>query len=470
MNALRDWLNLQLGPDGGRAAQIVLALLVVVLLLIGLTMIFRRISGRGFAGSRGGRLGVVEAAAVDAGRRLVLLRRDDVEHLVMIGGPNDVLVESRIVRAPRPNAAAPVVAQPVVTPVQTQPAAAPPPPPSSPPAESRSAAGRFAALTGVAGMVASAGAYVRGRNARREETPQSVAAALDPYEPTPPPAEAPAVRDLFEPPHASAPLFPHASTHDRPIDVPAHFGVRPAPPARPTEPVAAAPIPPAPAAHEPVAPVAAAPIPAPITEAPARVVAPPPPPVEAPPAPIAPISERAAIAEEIRRGLGDIGAADHPPASAPAPAAAQHVSQIGDELLDELEIVVSGYARELAGRPDAARAHAEAEPVRPPEPVAPVEPPPAPATNPALRRVEPRFTAPPAPPAPPPPAPAPAPRPAPAAPQAVAPVPPPAPAPAPAAVATPAPTPVAEPPAPPVDELEAEMARLLAELSGPPRR
>lgn len=42
------------------------------------------------------RLFVVDAAAVDARRRIVLIRRDNVEHLVMIGGPNDLLLETRI--------------------------------------------------------------------------------------------------------------------------------------------------------------------------------------------------------------------------------------------------------------------------------------------------------------------------------------------------------------------------------------
>jgi len=42
------------------------------------------------------RLGVVETAAVDSKRKLYLLRRDDVEHLVIIGGPVDVVVETGI--------------------------------------------------------------------------------------------------------------------------------------------------------------------------------------------------------------------------------------------------------------------------------------------------------------------------------------------------------------------------------------
>jgi hypothetical protein len=52
------------------------------------------------------RLGVTEFAAVgDGRRRLLLIRRDNVEHLVMTGGPTDVVIESNIARA---GAAAPV--------------------------------------------------------------------------------------------------------------------------------------------------------------------------------------------------------------------------------------------------------------------------------------------------------------------------------------------------------------------------
>jgi flagellar protein FliO/FliZ len=42
------------------------------------------------------RLGVVEQATVDSRRKLVLIRRDDVEHLIMTGGPVDVLIETGI--------------------------------------------------------------------------------------------------------------------------------------------------------------------------------------------------------------------------------------------------------------------------------------------------------------------------------------------------------------------------------------
>ena len=75
-----------------------------VLALIGLTAwLVRRFGANrlGGASARGRqpRLAVIDAATVDGRRRLVLIRRDNVEHLLMIGGPTDVVVEPNIVRA-----------------------------------------------------------------------------------------------------------------------------------------------------------------------------------------------------------------------------------------------------------------------------------------------------------------------------------------------------------------------------------
>jgi flagellar protein FliO/FliZ len=42
------------------------------------------------------RLQVVEQASIDGRRRLILIRRDNVEHLVMTGGPVDLVVETGI--------------------------------------------------------------------------------------------------------------------------------------------------------------------------------------------------------------------------------------------------------------------------------------------------------------------------------------------------------------------------------------
>ena len=42
------------------------------------------------------RLEVVSQASMDGRRKLVLIRRDDVEHLIMTGGPVDVVIETGI--------------------------------------------------------------------------------------------------------------------------------------------------------------------------------------------------------------------------------------------------------------------------------------------------------------------------------------------------------------------------------------
>ena len=42
------------------------------------------------------RLAVIDQANVDGRRRLLLIRRDDVEHLIMTGGPVDVVIETGI--------------------------------------------------------------------------------------------------------------------------------------------------------------------------------------------------------------------------------------------------------------------------------------------------------------------------------------------------------------------------------------
>jgi flagellar protein FliO/FliZ len=55
--------------------------------------------GGGSARGRQHRLSVLEWAKVDNRRFLCLVRRDNVEHLLIIGGPTDVVVEANIVRA-----------------------------------------------------------------------------------------------------------------------------------------------------------------------------------------------------------------------------------------------------------------------------------------------------------------------------------------------------------------------------------
>jgi hypothetical protein len=55
-----------------------------------------RTCAHGFLRPRDRRLGVVETASVDQRRKLVLIRRDDVEHLIITGGPVNMVVETGI--------------------------------------------------------------------------------------------------------------------------------------------------------------------------------------------------------------------------------------------------------------------------------------------------------------------------------------------------------------------------------------
>jgi len=91
------------GPQMPLAARFFLAFLVVLTLIGGAVYLVRRFGadrlGAAAARGRQPRLAVIDATAVDGRRRLVLIRRDNVEHLLLIGGPTDVVVEPNIVRA-----------------------------------------------------------------------------------------------------------------------------------------------------------------------------------------------------------------------------------------------------------------------------------------------------------------------------------------------------------------------------------
>ena len=75
----------------------------VLALIGGAAWLVRQFAGNRLGASTGRgrmpRLAVIDAAAVDGRRRLVLVRRDNIEHLLMIGGPSDIVVETNIVRA-----------------------------------------------------------------------------------------------------------------------------------------------------------------------------------------------------------------------------------------------------------------------------------------------------------------------------------------------------------------------------------
>src|SRR5262252_5929997 len=90
------------GAEMPLAVRFFLAFLIVLGLIGAAAWAVRRFGSARFTGAVRGRqprLAVIEYATVDTRRRLLLVRRDNVEHLMMIGGPSDVVVEANIVRA-----------------------------------------------------------------------------------------------------------------------------------------------------------------------------------------------------------------------------------------------------------------------------------------------------------------------------------------------------------------------------------
>jgi hypothetical protein len=90
------------GAEMPLAVRFFVAFLIVLGLIGAIAWAVRRFgSGRLGTTTRGRqpRLAVIDYASVDGRRRLILVRRDNVEHLLMIGGPSDIVVEPNIVRA-----------------------------------------------------------------------------------------------------------------------------------------------------------------------------------------------------------------------------------------------------------------------------------------------------------------------------------------------------------------------------------
>ncbi len=82
-------------PDLAPYLNIILIAGVIVMAILALLVLIK-IFGGSVKGRKGSRLGISEYYEIDKTRRLVLLRRDDTEHLVLIGGAQDVVIENGI--------------------------------------------------------------------------------------------------------------------------------------------------------------------------------------------------------------------------------------------------------------------------------------------------------------------------------------------------------------------------------------
>lgn len=218
--------------------------------------------------SRQPRLQVLDAAAVDTRRRLVLVRRDNIEHLILIGGPTDIVVESGI-GEPKTYLAGELAAntaleqrEPAEAPLAAQEPAALQPPPA-----------RLQPEAQTPKPVA-----VPRREARKE------APALDLIMPAEPPATAAPVEKAARPEQPAARVQPKAPPV--PEMIPEPVRVAPpqpaAPPAQTAQAAAAAP---------------QAQAPAPVAQAAPAVIKPPVQPQVQPPAPPRPAPAVAAVSE-----------------------------------------------------------------------------------------------------------------------------------------------------------------------------
>jgi len=89
------FLNSLFGGENGYLTMIVALAIVIVLIVLAVWLI--KLVGDASASvgrGRNRRLMVIDSVAIDNKRQAIIIRRDETEHLIVIGGPNDLVVES----------------------------------------------------------------------------------------------------------------------------------------------------------------------------------------------------------------------------------------------------------------------------------------------------------------------------------------------------------------------------------------
>ncbi len=83
--------------DLHQVLRLIFALIFVLALMGGLNIVLRRIRDRSAApGAKKRRLAIVESLSLDPRRRLMLIRRDGTEHLVILGTNGETVIERSI--------------------------------------------------------------------------------------------------------------------------------------------------------------------------------------------------------------------------------------------------------------------------------------------------------------------------------------------------------------------------------------
>jgi hypothetical protein len=91
-----QFLTSLIGGSGNALLNAVLALGIVVILILLTLWLLKVVMNASNNVVRGAkkRLAVVDTLPVDGKRQLVIIRRDNVEHLILTGGPQDVVIEA----------------------------------------------------------------------------------------------------------------------------------------------------------------------------------------------------------------------------------------------------------------------------------------------------------------------------------------------------------------------------------------
>lgn len=337
------------GDPAARYISFFLAFLAVLIVVMLLWILIRKAMGERINFSdkpdrrgRAPRLGVTESFPIGPqGRRLVMVRRDNVEHLLMIGGPNDVVIETNVVRGERP-----VVARmgDRISDTELLPPAEPPAPLAAPQPKisMRPAAAPVEPLPAAPPML------------------QTKPAPVD----KPAPVEMPVVRAKVPeaPKLVEPPKVPDVPKAPEPVKVPE-------PPKMPE--------PPKPAPVE-----VAAPAPQPVRMPAAPTPVPPPPPAPPAAAAAAPPRKSGSLTDRLMSGLrGKIAGQSAPPAQ---PATPKPVAE--DRSIDALKQELEALDRMATTPPPAPKARVEPKsptissaPVMPSPPAAVEKPPTAPA-------------------------------------------------------------------------------------------
>ncbi|WP_336294822.1 hypothetical protein [Bartonella sp. CB169] len=94
------WLSSQIGTPAANITASLVIFIITITAITAIILFLRRLNKESFdinIKKHPSRLTLCDTIAIDRVRRLVLIRCDDKEHLLLVGGLTDVVVESNIV-------------------------------------------------------------------------------------------------------------------------------------------------------------------------------------------------------------------------------------------------------------------------------------------------------------------------------------------------------------------------------------